>query len=94
MSANYRTFYMTFTILPVAAFIAVLFAIAFNLNIWFGLFLAVWLIASITWLLINLGRKNDPSKWYDWFIGTPVVIVAYVWFLADRVLSRNEKGKN
>lgn len=78
--------------LPVITVCAIIFAIAFNLSIWFGLLLVIWLIASITWFLKTL--HHDPGKWYDWFIGVPVLFIAYVWLLADKVANRNEKNKN
>lgn len=85
---------MPVTTLPIIIIIVILFAIAFNISIWVGLFFAVWLIASITWLLIALDTKSESGKWYDWFIGTPVLIIAYIWTFVDKIINKNEKNKN
>ena len=75
---------MPTTALPVLVITALLFTLAFSINIWCGIFLAIWLIASITWFWQSIGRKTEQGKWYDWIIGLPVLAIACLWGLIDK----------
>lgn len=44
-----------------------------------GLF--VWTVASIIWLIASLGRKNQKSKWFDYILSPPVLLIATIlWY--------------
>jgi hypothetical protein len=82
---------MPTTAFPVLIITILLFTVAFSISIWCGIFLAVWLIASITWFWQNIGNKNDQGKWYDWLIGIPVLAIACLWGLIDKKEKSNDK---
>jgi len=53
--------------------------LGFYINLYFGLFLVIWIIASITYIIVNLGNKHGPGRWYDWPIGLPALGITCIW---------------
>ena len=65
--------------------------LGFYINLYFGLFLVIWIIASITYIITNLGRKHGPGYWYDWPLGLPALGISYIWGSVDKFAEKYEK---
>lgn len=65
--------------------------LGFYINLYFGLFLTIWVIVSIAYIIANLGNKYGPGHWYDWPIGIPAVVIACIWGTVDSLTKKYEK---
>jgi type II secretory pathway component PulF len=81
---------MPTTTFPVLIITILIFTVAFSINIWFGIFLAFWLIASITWGWYQQ-NNNTEGKWYDWIIGLPVLAFAFLYTICYYLGKSNDK---
>lgn len=44
--------------------------------IYFIIGLVIYAIIGLIWFITNLGRKNGPTRWYDYILGPGM----YIWF--------------
>jgi hypothetical protein len=52
-------------------------------SVWIAALWLVWLIAGITWFIINMGNKTSPDKWYDRILLAPVLPLAWMFDQID-----------
>jgi hypothetical protein len=43
----------------------------------FFIIYCIWAVVGFIYFLGTIGRKNEPDKWYDWVIMTPMITILY-----------------
>jgi hypothetical protein len=50
---------------------------------WLAMFWLVYVIAGVTWFVMNLGNKSSPDRWYDRVLLAPVMPLAWLFGQID-----------
>lgn len=56
--------------------------------------LVIWVILSVLWSFDALGRKNNPSRWYDALLSIPILVIASLIYFIRKIFNKSyREGK-